>query len=573
MRATLTNHTVAHAPVHRRASRSGCSPMRRALARALASATLPRRNELSKRAVVWRAPPCWSAPRRALCSSADEVEEEQKIATHLHAALGDPDLVARVLPHLPRPLVDTDTDTEDGDGSSSTSTSTSSISEKKKRKTRVAVGLSGGVDSAVTAWLLKTAGYDVTCVLMRNWDEAEETGGQCDFEKDQRDAAAVAGHLNLKLKQVDFVKEYWHSVFAPFLKDFNGGNATPNPDLACNRHIKFGALLAHCENNLITDVLATGHYARVVCKSSSKNEKQPIPTLLRGVDDTKDQSYFLASVTGESLKRACFPLGGLTKTQVKQIASGAANLPQQITTRRSSAGICFIGRKQNFGDFIAEYDLGDGGGAQGTREMDYEGTEEDSKQASSASPVRGTFVSVDDGSTVGPHKGLTGYTVGQRARLGGEPVPWYVVGKDASVGRNVAYVAPGADHPALFATSCVVGRCFWVTGEVPDFGSEEFEQSKLTAQTRYGGDAVPCVARVVPYGQLPTIEPTKYGSSAYSDDTGDDTEHQLVEIFFEQPTRALTPGQALVLYLSDSVVGGGVVVYPGRSEHEKVLDY
>jgi hypothetical protein len=112
-----------------------------------------------------------------------------------------------------------------------------------------------------------------------------------------------------------------------------------------------------------------------------------------------------------------------------------------------------------------------------------------------------------------------------------------------------------------------------VTGEVPDFGSEEFEQSKLTAQTRYGGDAVPCVARVVPYGQLPTIEPTKYGSSAYSDDTGDDTEHQLVEIFFEQPTRALTPGQALVLYLSDSVVGGGIVVYPGRSEHEKVLDY
>lgn len=180
--------------------------MRRALARVLASARLSRRCDPSARAVVWRAPPSsWSAPHRARCTSACEAEAVSLMASRLQAALGDPDLVARVLPYLPRPFVETG-DWLVGGGSSATSASSSSSSSpsaspKKSRPTRVAVGLSGGVDSAVTAWLLKTAGFHVTCVLMRNWDESEETGGACDFEKDQRDAAAVARRLHLELKE------------------------------------------------------------------------------------------------------------------------------------------------------------------------------------------------------------------------------------------------------------------------------------------------------------------------------------------------------------------------------------
>ena len=214
----------------------------------------------------------------------------------------------------------------------------------------------------MAAWLLKSAGFDVTGVLMRTWDEAEETGGACEFEKDQRDARAVAAALDVELKEVDFVREYWHAVFEPFLRDFERGNATPNPDLACNRHIKFGALLRHCEEALGADVLATGHYARVA-PSRQKNESR----LLRGVDETKDQSYFLASVRGASLRRACFPLGGLTKKQVRALASGPARLPAAVTARRSSAGICHVGRKQNFGDFIAQY--GDAAGRTACRRV------------------------------------------------------------------------------------------------------------------------------------------------------------------------------------------------------------
>ena len=181
------------------------------------------------------------------------------VASRLAAAVRDPDVVARVLPHLPRPLVSRGS----GEGERSRGDGWASPSSSAGRPTRVAVGISGGVDSAVAAWLLKSAGFDVTGVLMRNWDEAEETGGACEFEKDQRDARAVAAALDVELKEVDFVREYWHAVFEPFLRDFERGNATPNPDLACNRHIKFGALLRHCEEALGADVLATGHYARV----------------------------------------------------------------------------------------------------------------------------------------------------------------------------------------------------------------------------------------------------------------------------------------------------------------------
>ena len=203
------------------------------------------------------------------------------MASKLAPALDSPDLLARVLPHMPR---------------------SPSVGAPLPR---VAVGLSGGVDSAVAAWLLKTAGFDVTGVLMRNWDEAEETGGECTFEKDQRDARAVAAHLGIPLREVDFVKEYWHSVFEPFLRDFEGGAATPNPRPRVQSTHQVGALLRHCETALGADILATGHYARVA--RGSLDDPHDVPRLLRGIDPRKDQSYFLASVSGDALRRACFP--------------------------------------------------------------------------------------------------------------------------------------------------------------------------------------------------------------------------------------------------------------------------
>ena len=477
------------------------------------------------------------------------------VASRLAAAVRDPDVVARVLPHLPRPLVSRGS----GEGERSRGDGWASPSSSAGRPTRVAVGISGGVDSAVAAWLLKSAGFDVTGVLMRNWDEAEETGGACEFEKDQRDARAVAAALDVELKEVDFVRQYWHAVFEPFLRDFERGNATPNPDLACNRHIKFGALLRHCEEALGADVLATGHYARVAAATAASDESDETarasPSLLRGVDETKDQSYFLASVRGESLRRACFPLGGLTKKQVRALASGPARLPAAVTGRRSSAGICFVGRKRNFGDFIAEY--GDG-------------------SSSEPSFSSGPFVSVDDRRVIGAHDGLARYTIGQRARVGGAAVPWYVVGKDASPGENVAYVAPGPTHPALFAGEAAVGECFWTSasGAPPGvFFEKETANSpggtprpaRLTAQTRYGGERFGCEVRLVRGGDAAAIAPTRFGPRRSAARVADGA---VLEVRFDAPTRALTPGQALVLYDGDACLGGGSVLYPGRSAHE-----
>ena len=481
---------------------------------------------------------------------AEDAELDALVASRLAAAVRDPDVVARVLPHLPRPLVSRGS----GEGERTRGAERASPSSSASRPTRVAVGISGGVDSAVAAWLLKSAGFDVTGVLMRNWDEAEETGGVCEFEKDQRDARAVAAALEMELKEVDFVREYWHAVFEPFLRDFERGNATPNPDLACNRHIKFGALLRHCEEALGADVLATGHYARVAANANDKDEN---PSLLRGVDESKDQSYFLASVRGESLRRACFPLGGLTKKQVKALAAGPARLPAAVIARRSSAGICFVGRKQNFGDFIAEY-----GDAEGDAETSF------------SSP--GAFVSVDDRRVIGTHGGLARYTIGQRARVGGAPVPWYVVGKDASPEENVAYVAPGSEHEALFARDAAVGKCFWTSAsgappgvffESTEDGSPRSKRARLTAQTRYGGERVACEVRLVPSGEAPAIEPTRFGPRRIAVSDG-----AVLEVRFDAPTRALTPGQALVLYDGDTCLGGGSVLYPGRSSHELAME-
>ena len=459
----------------------------------------------------------------------------EALRDRLAAVIDCPDLLARVVPHMPR-------------------------IDDASPPPRVAVGLSGGVDSAVTAWLLKSAGYDV------------DGGADAKLGRGGGDRAASAASRRIsatpgrrrepsvsQLAEVDFVKEYWHSVFEPFLRDFDGGGATPNPDLACNRHIKFGALLEHCSRSLGADLLATGHYARIV-----QTDAMNPPRLLRGFDPDKDQSYFLASVMGESLRRACFPLGGLTKREVREIAAGPANLPAAVTHRRSSAGICFIGRKRDFGDFIQEYLPAEG-------ETRWAGKDRREEERAA-----GSFISAENGEAVGRHGGLARYTCGQRARLGGAAVPWYVVGKDSRGGSNgPVYVAPGADHPALFTTSAAVDRCFWVSGARPR-GMDTEHGARLSAQTRYGARAVSCSARTIDIrSAVSSLVPSAFCTPPDLDEVlrrtnsgVDASAGAVIEVMFDAPERAITPGQALVLYDGDECVGGGVVLYPGRTELE-----
>eukprot|EP00242_Pyramimonas_sp_CCMP2087_P010551 CAMPEP_0198221292 /NCGR_PEP_ID=MMETSP1445-20131203/83053_1 /TAXON_ID=36898 /ORGANISM="Pyramimonas sp., Strain CCMP2087" /LENGTH=459 /DNA_ID=CAMNT_0043899381 /DNA_START=127 /DNA_END=1504 /DNA_ORIENTATION=+ len=267
--------------------------------------------------------------------------------------------------------------------------------------THVAVGISGGVDSAVTALLLKQKGYKVTGVFMKNWDEAEERAGACQSERDRQDAREICALLGIPLRETEFVQDYWHKVFEQFLTDCAKG-LTPNPDLACNRHIKFDALL-DWTRTLGAEWLATGHYARL--RHTRGGEVQ----LLQGVDTAKDQTYFLASVGGKALRNVLFPLGHLHKHEVRAIAA-AAGISQ--ATKKSSVGICFVG-KRPFAEFVAQY-----------IEM-----------------APGRFRDVEGGGDKGPHKGIAAYTSGQRARIGGQHERWYVVGKH--VGANEVVICRG----------------------------------------------------------------------------------------------------------------------------------
>ncbi|KAK9803395.1 hypothetical protein WJX72_005352 [[Myrmecia] bisecta] len=291
----------------------------------------------------------------------------------------------------------------------------------------VAVAVSGGVDSAVAAMLLKQQGHDVVGVFMRNWDEGEETGnGNCSVEQDCRDAQRVCRHLDLPFYEADFVERYWHEVFLDFVAQCGRG-LTPNPDLPCNRRIKFDALRKFAEG-LGADTLATGHYARL----AHSGEGKP-PLLLRGVDSSKDQSYFLASVHGDALRNVLFPLGALRKADVRSMAAEAG---LAAASRRSSAGICFIGRR-NFGDFISQY----------------------------VAPMPGRFVEVGSGCDLGPCAKLAAITHGQRAGIGGAADRMYVVGKD--VPQRIVYVARGGDHAALFTNTALLHEPHWISGAAP----------------------------------------------------------------------------------------------------------
>lgn len=290
--------------------------------------------------------------------------------------------------------------------------------------TKVLVGLSGGVDSAVAAYLLKEQGYDVECCFMRNWDSAlnNDTLGNptlnddiCPQEKDYNDAKKVAEKLGLKLHRVDYIKEYWDDVFENFISEYKEGR-TPNPDILCNKYIKFDAFLNYAKANGY-DKMATGHYAKNVIY---KNEE----LIGKAHDLNKDQSYFLAQVSKEAIEFTLFPLGEIDKPQVRRIAH---ELELDIADKKDSTGVCFIGER-NFREFLKNY-----------------------------IPMKeGNIIDIETKEVIGRHDGVYYYTIGQRKgfKVGGSRGPYFCVGKN--VYKNELYLATKNDHEWLYSDSCHV---------------------------------------------------------------------------------------------------------------------
>ncbi|MGL5204681.1 MAG: tRNA 2-thiouridine(34) synthase MnmA [Metamycoplasmataceae bacterium] len=310
---------------------------------------------------------------------------------------------------------------------------------------KIVVGLSGGVDSAVTAYLLKEQGHEVIGVFMRNWDSLanNDTLGNkdidnpiCPQELDYLDAQESARIINIPILRIDFVKEYWNSVFENFISEYKKGR-TPNPDVLCNKFIKFDKLLNYAINELDADFLATGHYAM------TKNGE-----LYRGLDETKDQSYFLSQLSKEQLSKALFPLSELTKKEVREIAT-KANL--NVATKKDSTGICFIGER-DFSVFLENY----------------------------IPAMNGNIVDIDTNKVIGKHKGVMYYTIGQRKglNLGGMTEPYFVVSKN--IEKRILYVAPLSKENYLLSDKLIAKDLNII--------SDEFNSNNLTAKFRYRQD-------------------------------------------------------------------------------------
>ena len=347
---------------------------------------------------------------------------------------------------------------------------------------RIVVGMSGGVDSSVAALLLKKQGYDVVGVFMKNWEEQDENG-VCTAETDWRDVQEVCDAIDIPCYSVNFAREYWDRVFSYFLREYRAGR-TPNPDVLCNREIKFRAFLDFAMS-LGAERMATGHFVRTDGEGS----------LLRGADPAKDQSYFLYMVHREQLLKSIFPVGGLTKAQVREIAEENR---LTVSRKKDSTGVCFIGER-NFRKFLSEY-----------------------------LPAQPGDMTAPDGTVVGRHDGLMYYTLGQRRGLGiGGGRSWFVIGKDLE--RNRLLVAQGGDHPMLYSTLCRAEDVTWV-GEAPARIGEKF---RCTAKYRY---------------RQPDQE-TEVTWEA----------ENLLTVRSLTPQRAVTPGQSVVLYDGDRCLGGGIV--------------
>ncbi len=325
------------------------------------------------------------------------------------------------------------------------------------KRNLIMVAMSGGVDSSVSALLLQQAGQTIAGMFMKNWEE-DDRFGTCPAEEDAADAQAVADAIGIVLHRRNFAAEYWDYVFEEFLSEYRAGR-TPNPDILCNREIKFKTFLDHAMD-LGAEYIATGHYVR----SDSRDGRF---RLLRGRDPGKDQSYFLYTIGQQQLARTLFPVGELHKAEVR-IAAEHAGLP--VHNKKDSTGICFIGER-NFREFLSQY-----------------------------LPPSPGEIRTPDGQVVGEHAGLAYYTLGQRQGLGigglsgfGDE-PWYVLHKDQ--GENVLYAGQGHDHPWLFCSHLEAEQLSWVSGSPPEAGAE------LAAKIRYRQDDQRCRVEEVGDGSL-----------------------------------------------------------------------
>ena len=274
--------------------------------------------------------------------------------------------------------------------------------------------MSGGIDSTVAAITLKDQGYDVVGVYMRNWDSSDEAGTEtCQIEKDREDMLSVCDHIGIKSHIVDFSKDYWNDVFVPFIEAYETGLITPNPDVYCNRHIKYDRFLNYVQDELGIGTMATGHYSQLgVAPSSLSSSSHSSSMLIQGVDYGKDQTYFLSMTPLERLARCIFPIGHLTKPQVRAIAMKDHRLKGlNVLMKKESMGICFVG-KRSMQEFLGGY----------------------------ISLTVGRFLCVDTGTVIGTHGGRELLTTGQRARVGGCPEPYYVVDRPP-----VGYTLPNGD--------------------------------------------------------------------------------------------------------------------------------
>lgn len=352
--------------------------------------------------------------------------------------------------------------------------------------------MSGGVDSSVSAWLLKEQGYEVVGLFMKNWED-DDDGQYCSARQDWLDAVSVADVIGVDIEVVNFAAEYKERVFSDFLREYEAGR-TPNPDVLCNAEIKFKAFLDHAVS-LGAEQIATGHYARV-------RENNGLFELMKAVDDTKDQSYFLHRLNQNQLSKAIFPLGEIRKTEVRKIAE-KLGLPN--AKKKDSTGICFIGERP-FRAFLNRY-------------LSYE-----------PGPIK-----TSEGKEIGQHVGLSFYTIGQRKGIGigglksfknpdGTSDAWYVARKD--IPNNTLYVVQGHDHPWLLSPELNATQSSWIAGFSP-------EDRTLSVKTRYRQKDVPGTLNVK-------------GNDAFS-------------VNFDEPQWAITPGQSAVFYKGDVCLGGGII--------------